>query len=248
VKPSILALPDVEQFEDIVKIQSLTEKSESYTVSLKNLTCSCPDFQKRRKDYPATDLRRLCKHLAHALCQSGATLDMPEHINEILMSAEARGAGIPIYAPYIEIILDGQPAAFIGPSSNNWYNVVTRDRKRESPKAAYREFGYNVDEERWSHNYPPPKAKTIRQIIHDFHETGTIPPSPAQQPAKQTKSGFKELSKKHPDKPAYKGTETSPHRCPKCGTPKDPSDIECAHCGIIFEKYIKFQKKQAAQQ
>ena len=31
--------------------------------------------------------------------------------------------------------------------------------------------------------------------------------------------------------------------CPKCGNLKGINDIECAHCGIIFEKYKKIQKK-----
>lgn len=39
--------------------------------------------------------------------------------------------------------------------------------------------------------------------------------------------------------------ETVETTCPKCGNLKGINDIECAHCGIIFEKYKKIQKKIA---
>ena len=38
------------------------------------------------------------------------------------------------------------------------------------------------------------------------------------------------------------------NKCPKCNSEYKAGETECPQCGVIFEKYLQFLKKQEAKQ
>lgn len=49
------------------KIKSYTDPSKTYTVNLKTMTCTCPNWKYDRRDYAMDDPRRVYKHIASVL-------------------------------------------------------------------------------------------------------------------------------------------------------------------------------------
>ena len=61
--------------ESEIMVESFTGRNTQYKVNLRNLTCTCPDFEKERKRFSCEDVRRLCKHLLYCM---GESVDLPE--------------------------------------------------------------------------------------------------------------------------------------------------------------------------
>lgn len=53
-------------FPDTVEIASHSDPGKTYTVNLAETTCTCPDWQKWRKNAHISSRQRLCKHLYEA--------------------------------------------------------------------------------------------------------------------------------------------------------------------------------------
>ncbi|WP_140048489.1 hypothetical protein [Thioflexithrix psekupsensis] len=56
---------------------SRSSDEKNYLVDLHHLTCTCSDWQQRRANYPAADIRRICKHLYEKLYHQGLEADLP---------------------------------------------------------------------------------------------------------------------------------------------------------------------------
>lgn len=78
-----------------VKIESFSVGEKEYEVSLKELTCSCPNFMEDRAKYQRTDPIRLCKHLIKALVDARyVPSGLEPHVEKIAV-ASVYGGGIP---------------------------------------------------------------------------------------------------------------------------------------------------------
>lgn len=58
------------KFNRPYRAQSRSTPGQTYQVNVAQLTCTCPDFQKRRSKYPTGDVRRVCKHIYDKLYQT----------------------------------------------------------------------------------------------------------------------------------------------------------------------------------
>lgn len=86
-----------------IKIESFTGGGKEYEVSMKELTCSCPNFTEDRAKYQRTDPLRLCKHLIKSLVAARyVPLGLEPHVEKIAV-ASVYGGGIPGFKgnPYI---------------------------------------------------------------------------------------------------------------------------------------------------
>jgi len=144
-----------------------------YKLHLRDLECSCPDFIKRRSDFPKNDVRRVCKHQAEAIIElkknTKITTDKRiqafirnpmrafRDILEITIEEEIKGEN-PFY---IVLPIDDRP----------WINILFF-----TPKS-YVTHGYNIKERRWSHHQNPfpsgsrQKYNLVMQHISDEIES-----------------------------------------------------------------------------
>jgi hypothetical protein len=62
-------LPSFATGLDDREVASHTELGVHYWVSVRELSCTCPDFATRRAQFGAPDARRVCKHILNELRQ-----------------------------------------------------------------------------------------------------------------------------------------------------------------------------------
>jgi len=142
-----------------VEIEAKTYVSSStgggdYEVNADSVTCQCPDFYKRRKDFAMSDPRRLCKHLMTIVASDN--IDDVHHA-AIFQNLQEKGLGYPLGQKFSSKIRGRQVTAFIGPDPNHpWVNVFVESD----------EYGYNIQEDRWSYGNEPPAPKTTEIWIN----------------------------------------------------------------------------------
>ena len=166
-----LNIPEIQTEKSKIQITSLTDAREIYTVSLIDFDCNCPDFYKNRSCFERNDIRRLCKHLIKALEEAELIFEFPGHIGLLLESAANRNKGIIIFNDYFEAETINGPI-LVTKASNGWYNIIAPVvSKGKNRSIFYDEFGYNLEEKRWSYGKHPPGAteikKTIRRIENE---------------------------------------------------------------------------------
>lgn len=128
----------------------------SYTVDTADLTCTCPDFFKRRSNFDRSDPRRLCKHLLASIDEIDH-FDM-ETVNEIFHVSA--GKGFPVNDRHIKTISGEHYALHIPPDRDRpWVNVYNGQEK----------YGYNIAEERWAYGSAPPHQNTVAQWIAQLY-------------------------------------------------------------------------------
>jgi hypothetical protein len=159
MKTKPLIVPQVNPQKIIHKIDSFTNKKTQYTVHLKELTCNCPDFIKRRQFFLPTDIRRLCKHIIKALFKEKNKEILPKYIMAMLFYSRDTNRGVRTDVEYFEDIINDERIALTN-SKAGWYNIAAKDLKNK-----YDSFGYNVLENRWSYEKHPKNAKAIEKIL-----------------------------------------------------------------------------------
>ena len=143
----------------------------SYTVNLPELSCSCPDFSKRRQNYPANDIRRMCKHQVRALIDTKKNTKVTpnEMIQKVVRGASSSGRGIPLFSNFYEIKITENirgPKLFhvmLPDGDFPWAEVIF------FAKRSYERSGYNVFEKRWGrHTNPfPSGSRRAYNLIMD---------------------------------------------------------------------------------
>jgi hypothetical protein len=131
---------------------------DTYRVDLLDVTCTCPDFQ-RRADYPKENIRRFCKHLAEAARQ--ITTDDGSFEMTILHKLHF---GIPELAELAAVEVSGHKVLFMKSASYAWCEVVAK----AGPSGPYDRFGFHCLQNRWSYGKVPTDGVEIRQLISGF--------------------------------------------------------------------------------
>jgi len=163
-QPVSLLMPPVGAgFPNSKEVRSTDDSSITYQVHLRDLVCSCPDFQKRRKDFPFPDARRVCKHIYYLLSKTGEldSLDSflrvfveDHHPTQVVVKATIGGSN--------EVVFTFSPG-------DEWINVYTRHRRRgEKPghfSGAYDRYGFSLGRDGWSYGRYPAGAREIRKLI-----------------------------------------------------------------------------------
>jgi len=150
-----------------VPVKSFGRNKKKYDVDLTQQTCTCPDFIDVRSSYGSGDVRKFCKHLVKVIIENDGIGQASLPAQFLLNSAYDRRAGT--FLDDMKISNLNGSDILIGKSPNGeWFSVYTRNRKRGAKEGAYRRFGYNYFEERWSHGYAPPYAKVIKQVVSEF--------------------------------------------------------------------------------
>jgi len=125
-----------------------------YTVNLANLSCSCPDFEKRRSGFPPTDCRRACKHIAKTITGRKLNTKITHEgiLQAFIRKASSKGEGVPPFQKMLHVKInekvhgDGEFYLLYSQHTLPWVNVV-------SPTAVT--YGYNVVEKRWAYGDNP---------------------------------------------------------------------------------------------
>ncbi len=145
-------------------VDSTTSPGQTYMVDLANLTCTCVDHIERRSGFSQNDLRRVCKHLRSALQQS-PVLSILDAETRAILADDGQARLIAVLASGAEVIFRYVPG-------DPWVNVETRTRRKGERagkfSGEYREFGFHLDEERWSYGSGPPAAGEIRKLIGQY--------------------------------------------------------------------------------
>ncbi len=162
-KPA-LVLPDLSgNGLNPVSVKSSSTVGVSYTVSLGDYRCTCPDWQELRMGFPANDCRRACKHVIQVLISSGYLSSLDDYSRAYLLQLRS---GVPTDAQFVRANLPEQSAIFVYRKGHVWIDVITLDaRKRRNP---IQRFGYNPTEGRWSYGKAPKNAKVMRQVIMEI--------------------------------------------------------------------------------
>src|SRR5215475_1053595 len=97
-----------------------TTAEDTYRVNLRDITCTCPDFQ-RRSDYPKENIRRFCKHLAEAA--RSITTDDGSFEMTILHKLHF---GIPELAELAAVEVNGNKVLFQKSAGYAWCEIVAK--------------------------------------------------------------------------------------------------------------------------
>jgi hypothetical protein len=152
--------PDLKTKKSVFEVRGSAQ--EPYKVDLVEFTCTCPDFEHRRRRSVNT-FGRLCKHLVTVLNRNGA------FENDKWKKAIAEtGHGGPVRAWIIKR-KDSPPALMTVSSGNEWVNVYAPSlRKGEriaNATGKIRRYGWSVQEKRWSYGESPPGARELRSLF-----------------------------------------------------------------------------------
>ncbi len=156
-----LQLPEENSVSDI-EIPSFSDDKITYHVSISKMTCSCPDFQKHRKNVAPNDPRRVCKHIATVLEENNFFQPQSELALVILQRSSTN-------KKLTTVKLESGNEVAICHGGSEWIDVFTRKRKKGDNGGLYTgkydRFGFNLNENRWSYGDGPPGAREIRFII-----------------------------------------------------------------------------------
>ncbi|HEV58425.1 MAG TPA: hypothetical protein ENN87_13185 [Phycisphaerales bacterium] len=140
------------KYDRLYKAASRSEQGKWYKVNVQRLTCSCPDWQKRRSAYPPGDVRRVCKHVYDKLYQTGVEKHFDDIVRLLIRYGRrdrhffrvdnARGTFVFGFTP-------GVP----------WVRVFAKV-KGESVVGSY-----NMDEHRWAYDEVPQYERLLVQEI-----------------------------------------------------------------------------------
>jgi len=137
---------------DRIEIQGTQRRP--YIVNLKKLSCTCPDFVKRRAKFPAGDIRRICKHQAKAIIQSkiNTKITTDKRMQAIIRTSQEKG--FHVFDECIEITfkenIKGPPTFYLFIEKNNdWIDVIIF-----TERSLYRS-GYNIKKNRYAYGNNP---------------------------------------------------------------------------------------------
>ena len=130
-----------------------------------DLSCNCEPWHKHRSRYPASDSRRLCRHLRLAIDPSSilkgsqcpeieeALIDdfFPRHHFELRV--------IRVEGEFYYLLQDAYPDS----NGAEWVNVLAKARSGNKVQR----FGFSLIKERWSFGSSPPRSPLIKHLISE---------------------------------------------------------------------------------
>lgn len=143
------------------RIQSFSDASTWYELDLKEVRCTCPDWQKRRAHLHPDSPGRLCKHLVRVFAANPRAL--PPGLRDFArMVAWSAKRPIPRGFPCGEACrhgMVGKVAYVLGVerAKSPWVNV----------HAGTSRYGFNLVEQRWAYGDKPPHAAELEKMAHE---------------------------------------------------------------------------------
>ena len=142
----------------ISKRDELTIKSfnteENYHVDIEGLSCTCPDFWDKRRNFNKDEPRILCKHLIKAIVENNQIPNKFKSFTAEIMSSYERRAGF-YYAELQVIRIKNKEVHIIYNKESPWVNIQIGNNR----------YGYNPIEKRWSYGDAPDGAREIKKHI-----------------------------------------------------------------------------------
>ena len=95
-----------------------------YNTDIKNITCSCLDWQKKRAEYPLSDPRRLCKHIINKL----DIVNLPQNIKyfkEHILYCQERDMAFSRKFQKLMPLLDKKYIVLY--NDNDWTNIYNEE-------------------------------------------------------------------------------------------------------------------------
>lgn len=159
--------PKFKKKEGQLLASSMTEEGLWYVIDPEQVTCTCPDWIKRRSGEPLHLPSRVCKHLAkYYENRAKKTPALLQPWRRVIRMVAEHDLGVPI-SNVIFFIAEGGEHVMIDfyyyPKSG-WINVYID----------YFEYGYNPAEKRWSYKREPTNVHILLRIIYDYL-AGNIP-------------------------------------------------------------------------
>lgn len=166
----------LEKLPSEIKINGST--GNSYIVNLATLTCTCPDFIKRRLCFSPTDCRRACKHIAKTIVRKKLNTKITKNklIRAFIRKASANYEGVPPFKTILHVKINekvrgpGEFYILLNPSKMPWVDIIN------FTETTYTRDGYNITEKRWAYGRNPfpdgSKAKyniAIQQTLGSFN-------------------------------------------------------------------------------
>lgn len=136
-------------------VPSHSEDDVLYEIDIENLTCTCPDWLKRRSHTSQDSPSRLCKHLVEYFSRKPVVLPPKlKPYKELISLQGKRLRGMVAEEDDVHVIydkVDEIPFMADYREGTDWINVVIRGQR----------YGYNWLEERWSYGKEPEYAERI---------------------------------------------------------------------------------------
>jgi hypothetical protein len=126
-------------------VKSCSFTDAVYRVDLASYTCTCPNWIESRGQFSIEDLRRACKHISSFMkfFPLGWILPLP--------ADQCR---------HTYLMIDGYQHSLVNAQNTEWINVKVQNRV-----GGIFEYGYNLDEKRWSYATKPKYSKYLRPLI-----------------------------------------------------------------------------------
>lgn len=159
IRQAVPPMPHPELEGMRITCKSSNELDVQYTLDVNNQTCTCPDWQERRRSFDINIPFRLCKHLCAFYEETGTELPPSlKPFEGMIYHFALEQRGIPLSDKIMAIVLsdsdNSSPSmGLIATKSHNsdWINVHESSLR----------YGYNPRERRWSYQNEPPHAKEV---------------------------------------------------------------------------------------
>jgi hypothetical protein len=143
------------------EVASHSEKGVSYDVYLSDLTCSCPDFVKRRQFMPAMSPGRCCKHIEGLLRKHGILESQTDFVKMLILDP---------YDPrsnYLEFPYEGRSVILGFTPGQEWVDVYAAAKKGKggAETGEMTKFGFSVTRPGWSYGTSPYRSVPIKEAI-----------------------------------------------------------------------------------
>lgn len=148
------AVPKLPSIATRLSIPSESDDSLSYEVDLAGPTCDCPDFKAVRGKLPIGHVSRCCKHIIDGYSRLRPQDGWPGWFDAFIEQGIRPN-------PKLEwtVVPIGEFFALVSSPMKGWGNVYLQD------DSGNEQFGYNVSEDRWSYDNPPPGATKLKAAI-----------------------------------------------------------------------------------
>lgn len=165
VTPIDLRLPRIPPGFPPCSIESYTTEGIVYEVDLSRMSCTCKDFQARKK-HSRGPLSACCKHLL-------GQLSLAKGIDRIGKWEKAiidDGHGDPLCAWLIELDSASDVLATAS-GSLEWINVFAHSKRKGEKiieaSGTIRSHGWNVEERRWSYGEGPAGSRELTPLMRE---------------------------------------------------------------------------------
>jgi len=139
------------RYDHVHYARSETGFQRFHKVNLHRVTCTCPDFQNRRKDLAPNDVRRICTHIAETLIERRIDSELPPLVRLIIRHARK-------VQKWHHVQFKEGEIAFGFSLDSPWINVIAVINSDSLASA------YNIREKHWAYPYREDE-------IRDKHES-----------------------------------------------------------------------------